>query len=259
MLDTQFKDFYLQIAEQTRLDLAKQKMLLPPEHIEELCLAYARPRRSLREALSKKQNSFIAVLQKSFPAEGVIIEDYDHLETARSLAALKGAAALAAVTEKHFYDGNPTMLTGVTHLVNLPIIRWDFIIDDYQLKQSLLWGADAVRLLVGLLDQFELEKLCRKAQELGLEIVAQVSNMAELQRVLSLDSISVLALSAESFELLSAMREVIPEGSPFMVTADRLSAEDLKKLNCRNLLFESSKCYPPARLQQHLSNIFAQI
>ena len=76
---------------------------------------------------------------------------------------------MAVVTEPHFFEGAPKYLTGVTHLVKVPVIRWDFIIDEYQLAQSKLWGADAVRLIVELLEQSELALLCRKAAEkLGL-------------------------------------------------------------------------------------------
>ena len=95
-------DFYRQCADQVRFDLKKQKMLLPPDTIAELCAQHHRQHRSLAEKLSGKADfSTIYALQKAFPRSGTVDSSFNALELAKKFAAQK-AAALAVVTEKHF-------------------------------------------------------------------------------------------------------------------------------------------------------------
>ena len=178
-----YKEMYREVVELTRRDLTRQKMLLPPETIAELCSAYCRQPRRVAELFGGKV--LIAGIQKTFPESGVTTADFKPLEQAQTFESA-GAAAVAVVTEPHFFEGAPKYLTGVTHLVKVPVIRWDFIIDEYQLAQSKLWGADAVRLIVELLDQSELALLCTKAAELDLEIIAEVASAADVERLSSI-------------------------------------------------------------------------
>lgn len=209
-------DFYRQCADLVRLDLKKQKMLLPPDAIAELCSQHHRKHRELAAKLSGNEFCNIYALQKAFPRSGTVNADFNALESAKKFASQK-AAALAVVTEKHFYCGEPSMLTGVTHLVDLPIIRWDFIVDSYQLMQSKLWGADAIRIIVPLLDQIELTELYKKALELDLEIIWEIHSADDVQRISAFEQCSVLYLESETLELEQA--ESIVKNLTFLAPA----------------------------------------
>ena len=170
-----------------KIDLTKQKLLLPPENIRELAAGHHRQPRSLKNALLENSGSLkvIGCIQKySCNAEKQTPEtgNFDFLQQARDWEEKK-AAAVAVVTEKHFYGGAPSMLTGITHLIKLPVIRWDFIVDEYEVFQSKLWGADVVKINAALLDQLELAQILRSADALDLECIVQVKDRTELFRL----------------------------------------------------------------------------
>ena len=170
-----------------KIDLAKQKLLLPPENIRELVANHHRQHRSLKAALLENPGSLkvIGCIQKytgNDEKQSPETEKFDFLQQARDWEQQK-AAAVAVVTEKHFHGGAPSMLTGITHLIKLPVIRWDFIIDEYELFQSRLWGADAVKINAALLDQLELVQILRTAATLELECIVQIKDQIELQRL----------------------------------------------------------------------------
>lgn len=224
-----YKDMYREAVELTRRDLARQKMLLPPDTIADLCASYCRQPRRIADLFNKK--TLIAGIQKTFPQLGVTAADFKPLELAQTFESA-GAAAVAVVTEPHFFEGAPKYLTGVTHLVKVPVIRWDFIIDEYQLAQSKLWGADGMRLIVEMLDQSELALLCRKAAELELEIIAEVSNNADLERLSGLENIAAICVKAPELEE-KALQELLRQAqnhSPALLDIDNISLEQAAKI-----------------------------
>ena len=234
--------FYRQCADLVRLDLKKQKMLLPPDSIAELCSQHHRKHRELAAKLSGNELSNIYALQKAFPRSGTVNVDFNALEAAKKFAAQK-AVALAVVTEKHFYCGEPSMLTGVAHLVDLPIIRWDFIMEPYQLMQSRLWGADAVRIIVPLLDQIELAELYKKAMELELEIIWEIHSAADIERISAFEQSGILYWEGEMLELELAESIVknLPLSTPALFNGDCFSDNDLpEKLFAGKITFKNA-------------------
>ena len=243
-------DFYCKVSALIRRDLVKQKMLLPPENILELCREHCRTHRDLKSVLtlpgarSEKNNSkkIVGVIQKNFPEDGTLMADFDCLQQAGKYESA-ACAAVAVVTEKNFYGGAPSMLTGVTHLVKPPVIRWDFIIDDYQLMQSVLWGADAVRLTVALLDQYELNKFIEQAVSLKLEVVAEVLNQSDWDRIKPLlPQIAAVYIDEPtvSKEELNSLLLQIPADTPALINGDRWN-DDLYGFLCDGALFFRGK------------------
>ena len=224
-------EFYRQCTDLVRQDLKKQKMLLPPDSIEELCSQHHRKHRALAAKLSENEFCNISALQKAFPRSGTVNADFNALESAKKFAAEK-AAALAVVTEKHFYCGEPSMLTGVAHLVDLPIIRWDFIVDSYQLMQSKLWGADAIRIIVPLLDQIELAELYKQALELDLEVIWEIHSAADVERISAFEQHGILYLESEVFELEQAESIVknLTFSAPALFNGDIFSDADVTEM-----------------------------
>ncbi len=237
-------DFYRQCADQVRFDLKKQKMLLPPDTIAELCAQHHRQHRSLAEKLSGKADfSTIYALQKAFPRSGTVDSSFNALELAKKFAAQK-ASALAVVTEKHFYCGEPSMLTGVAHLVDLPIIRWDFIVDTYQVMQSRLWGADAIRVIVPLLDQIDLADLYKKALELELEVIWEIHCAADAGRLTEFEKSRIIYCGMETCSIEQAQDTVknLPFSAPALFNGDIFSDEDLpEKLFAGKISFKNAQ------------------
>ena len=215
-------EFYCQVIESERKALAKQKMLLPPETITELCNAYRRQHRSLNEALlareSREKPGMVGILQKAFPRRGVVVNDFDHLALAEKLVESK-CAAIGVVTEKNYFEGAPSMLSGITHLVKVPVIRWDMHFDVYQLQQARLWGADAVRITVAMLKDKELDELIKNAGKLDLEVVMEAGSGDEIKRILDLNTPCAIYLENEdiSGDEFVQMSNLIPGNIPILI------------------------------------------
>ena len=248
--------FYLEAADLTRRDLVKQKMLLPPETIAALCENHHRTPRLLAESVKKRTGNALPVvvagIQKIFPGAGTMLDDFKPLEMAQSFESAR-AGALAVVTEKHFYGGEPKHLTGITHLVKLPVIRWDFIVENYQILQSRLWGADAVRIIVKLLDQSELLDICRACEAHSLEIVAEIHDSADLERLRDFPvKITAVTVDTGSSDVNAAadLLKLIPEQYLKWMVADHLKDSELRDLPCDAVCFFEKIASSPALIRE---------
>ena len=125
----------------------------------------------------------IAECKRRSPSKGVLAPDYDPVSIARQYER-GGAAAISVLTEPTFFDGALAHLTAVRAAVSLPLLRKDFIVDEYQLFEARAAGADAVLLIVAALEQRELVRLQARAHELGLATLVEVHDEAELSRAI---------------------------------------------------------------------------
>ena len=125
----------------------------------------------------------IAECKRRSPSRGVLAAHYDPVAIARKYEA-GGAAAISVLTEPTFFDGALEHLTAVRDAVGLPLLRKDFVVDDYQLLEARAAGADAVLLIVAALEQTELVRLQSRAWELGLAALVEVHDDEELARAI---------------------------------------------------------------------------
>jgi len=145
--------------------------------------ASARPRGGAFEAALGATNrvNVIAECKRRSPSKGVLAADYDPVRVARQYEQ-GGAAAISVLTEPTFFDGALEHLTAVRSSVALPLLRKDFIVDQYQLFEARAAGADAVLLIVAALEQTELTRLQKRAWDLELAAVVEVHDEVELAR-----------------------------------------------------------------------------
>lgn len=125
----------------------------------------------------------IAECKRRSPSRGVLAAQYDPVAIAKNYEA-GGAAAISVLTEPTFFDGALAHLTAVRDAVGLPLLRKDFVVDDYQLLEARAAGADAVLLIVAALEQAELVRLQSRARELGLAALVEVHDDEELARAI---------------------------------------------------------------------------
>ena len=123
----------------------------------------------------------IAECKRRSPSRGVLRRVYDPASIASAYASA-GAAAISVLTEPAFFDGSLEHLRAVRDTVDLPILRKDFIVDDYQLFEAAAAGADAVLLIVAALGSRELPTLHRAARALALDVLVEVHDVVELER-----------------------------------------------------------------------------
>ena len=170
------------IVEKRREQLEREKENFPLEDMKERALNSRRVSLDFKAALKADGISIISEVKKASPSRGIISEDFRPTEQAKAYEEA-GADAISCLTEEHFFKGADKYLADIRASVNLPILRKDFIFDEYQIYEAKVLGADAVLLIAAILSEEELIKLSRLAASLGLFCLTEVHNEEELQKV----------------------------------------------------------------------------
>ena len=136
-----------------------------------------------RNISRKGHINLIAEVKKSSPSKGIIRGDFDPVQIAWSYQAA-GASAISVLTDERFFDGKLEYIKMVKDRVSVPVLRKDFIIDEYQIYESTLVGADAILLIARILTQEELTDYLTIAREMGLDCLVEVNNEEELEKAL---------------------------------------------------------------------------
>jgi indole-3-glycerol phosphate synthase len=178
------RDFLAEVVAAKRRAVAAAAALRPLEELRERARA-RRDFRSLASALAAPGVRVIAEIKRASPSLGPIRPDLDPSALARAYAA-GGAAAVSVLTERDFFKGSDADLIAARAAVALPVLRKDFVIDDYQIFESAALGADGVLLIVRLLDDATLARLHALALELGLDPLVEVHDEDDATRALEL-------------------------------------------------------------------------
>ncbi len=171
-----------QILAATRIRVAAAKQRTPLAELVRQAAEHT-PRgfeRALRAVAGTDGIAVIAELKKASPSRGLIRGSFHPAALAHELA-LGGAAALSVLTDEEFFQGSLDYLLEVNAAVNVPLLRKDFIVDEYQLVEARAFCADAVLLIVAALNDTELDSLYRRATDLGLDVLCEVHDEHELE------------------------------------------------------------------------------
>jgi indole-3-glycerol phosphate synthase len=166
--------------------------------------------RAFRDAVrASAAPRIIAECKRRSPSKGVLRRDYDPAAHA-SAYARAGAAAISVLTEPTFFDGRLEHLEQVRAAVDVPLLRKDFIVTQYQLLEAVASGADAVLLIVGALSDEELVRLAAAASSLGLAAVVEVHDREELDRALHADA-DIVGVNSRNLRTLTVDPDVLDE------------------------------------------------
>lgn len=141
---------------------------------------------ALRSSIDTFQLAVVAEMKKASPSQGLIRQNYDPSEIAKQYLQAK-ASCLSVLTDEDFFQGSLTHLSEVRKLVDLPLLRKDFIVDQFQIFESLRYGADCILLIVAALSKDELSEFNNLALRLGMEVLIEVHNEQELEIALDLN------------------------------------------------------------------------
>jgi len=176
------------IVEQKKWEVAKLPARLIAAGDLRDALLEQRERRDFVAALRQPRQGNIALIaevKKASPSAGVICQDFDPVRIAKDYEAA-GASCLSVLTDEKFFQGSPDHLRQIRAAVQLPLLRKDFIIDERQILEAVEWGADAILLIVAILDDERLKKFHSLAAEAGLAVLVEVHDETELDRALKI-------------------------------------------------------------------------
>lgn len=189
------------IVEHKREEIAARKRSVRISDLSESEF-YARKTGSLTEALRRSKTiAIIAEFKRSSPSGGVLMNGLSPRDVALDYAA-NGAAAVSVLTDERFFSGTNEDLRCVREALPLPLLRKDFIVDEYQVHEAKACGADAILLIAAILDTSHLSDLHAAARELGLEALVEVYEEKEIDR-LDLDRMHLIGVNNRDLKSLS--------------------------------------------------------
>lgn len=169
------------IIEATKIRVAQEKQVESPEAVKAAALALPSDTGFPFEAALRQQDfNFICEVKKASPSKGIIAEDFPYLDIAKEYE-VAGAAAISVLTESDFFKGDKKYLQEIASTVKIPVLRKDFIIDEYQIYQAKVWGASAILLICACLDVPTLTKFRELADSLGLSSLVEAHDEHEVQ------------------------------------------------------------------------------
>ncbi len=197
------------------------------------------PPRDVKEYLtSTKENPYriIAEVKKASPSKGIIREDFDPLLIAQSYEKA-GVDAISVLTEPYFFKGDIEYLTGIRRYVGTPLLRKDFIFCEYQLVETLVYGADFVLLIAKMLTKKELKDLLNYTWHLGMNALVEIHDKEDLKKAIhaGADIIGINHRNLETFEMDMQLCEklipLIPNGKIIVAESGINNKETIKTLH----------------------------
>ncbi len=229
-------DILDQIVEHKWEELRARQATHPLADLERRCLA-AGPPRDFEAAVRPPAGGvrLIAEVKRASPSRGVLAPSFDHGALARTYAA-NGAAAISVLTDARFFQGHLAHLATIRELVDVPLLRKDFTLDEYHVFEARAGGADAVLLIVSILTPARLRDLMNAAKALGLAAVVEVHARPELEVALDCGATIVginnrdLRTFHTTIETTLSLLPCIPTGPVVVSESGFFSAEDVRRV-----------------------------
>ena len=171
-----------EIVSKKRARVNEAKSIVSIEDIQNQLEKLSLLKSNFKNNLENQKQAIIAEIKKASPSAGIIAEDFNPILKAKEYEKM-GARALSILTEEDFFQGSNEVLQDVKKVTNLPILRKDFIIDDYQIYESKLIGADCILLITSILSDSQIEEYVSKAEAINLDVLIEVHDEEELGRV----------------------------------------------------------------------------
>lgn len=229
------------IVAQTKEDLRKRKAEVSFNDLHSF-EGYEKPRISFKDALIKDTESvsIIAEVKKGSPSKGVIREDFNPVDIALQYEE-GGASAISVLTDSPFFMGSLDYLQAISSKVQLPLLRKDFIVDPFQIKEARAYGADAVLIIVAITEGSQLNELLAAAKEFELDALVECYDQADFDRInfSEVDILGVNNRDLKNFEVdlhrgISILNQA-PEGTVLVSESGLSTGRDLALLKSKGI------------------------
>ncbi|MEO8973924.1 MAG: indole-3-glycerol phosphate synthase TrpC, partial [Ktedonobacteraceae bacterium] len=227
--------FLDRIVTQKRIDLEQRKQEQPLETVMALALAQPEPRNLFAALKAENQVRLIAEVKRASPSKGMLAPHIQPVELACTYEQ-HGAAAISVLTEPHFFLGSPEYLIAIKQAVSVPVLRKDFIIDEYQVYETRAWGADAILLICAILDDTQLHHLLTVAHQQGMRCLVEVHNAVEAQRAVAAGAMIIgvnsrdLVTFSMNPHLIRELRKLIPADRVIVAESGIHTEADARRL-----------------------------
>ncbi|MFH0772296.1 MAG: indole-3-glycerol phosphate synthase TrpC [Candidatus Omnitrophota bacterium] len=226
--------FIEEILEHKKILLERTKEELPQDKIEKMAVPFKS--RDFKGAISRGgRTNLIAEIKRASPSQGIIRKGFNPVEIA-GIYEKTGAAAISVLTEEKYFLGSISYVELVRDSVNLPVLRKDFIISEYQIYESAMVKADAVLLIAAILNKGVLKGLHNEAKSLGMDILVEVHNERDLDKAFAAGAeiIGINNRDLDTFEVdINTTLELMPKISPDKIVVSESgvsSREDMEIL-----------------------------
>lgn len=225
-----------EIAEKTRKRVEECKRRKPLEQVKEEALSMkTETGYPFEKAMAQEGLSFICEVKKASPSKGLIASDFPYVDIARDYER-GGARAISVLTEPYYFQGSDQYLKEIRQAVSLPIIRKDFVVDEYMIYEAKVMGADAVLLICAILNDEELAHFYQVADRLGLTALVEAHDQEEVNRALAagarLIGVNNRDLHTFTVDINNSIRyrRIVPENVLFVSESGIKTAEDIASL-----------------------------
>ena len=224
----------------TKTKLEEKKLRLPLDELFSKINSENIEQSNFKKNLEDKSEAIIAEIKKASPSAGIISENFNPISKAKEYESF-GASALSILTEEDYFLGSIEYLKQVKAITNLPILRKDFIIDEYQIYESKLIGADCILLIASILNDNELFTFSETAEKLGLDFIIEVHDENELSRVEQFSNalIGVNNRNLKTFEVdlnnSIKLKEIFKGNNIFIAESGIKSFKDIEILQEHNI------------------------
>ena len=229
-----------QIVAKTKFKLKEKKQGLSIEELISKLDFQNFKESNFKKSLENKTEAIIAEIKKASPSAGIISENFNPILKAKEYESF-GVSALSILTEEDYFLGNIQYLKDIRANTSLPILRKDFIVDDYQIYESKLIGADCILLIASILNDDELKVFSETAEKLKLDYIIEVHNEEELHRIENFSSaiIGVNNRNLKTFEVdinnSIKLKKIFKEDNIFISESGIKSKKDIQQLQQHNI------------------------
>ena len=215
-------------------EVASLKEITPLAQLED-AIGNLGPVRDFRRAISNARCSIIAEVKRSSPSKGRIREEFDPVQIA-TIYQDNGAHAVSVLTDEAFFEGKGTYLSDIKKIIDLPLLRKDFVIDPYQIYETRFFGGDALLLIAGLLEQGQLREYIQLSETLVLAPLVEVHTKEDLDKALAAGA-DIIGINNRDLKTFSTDIKITLELAP-LIPRDRIvvtesginSREDIEQL-----------------------------
>ena len=188
--------------------------------------------RGFAQALKKQGLSFICEVKKASPSKGLIAKDFNPVLQARAYEKA-GAAAVSCLTEPQYFLGSNEYLKAISQSISLPVLRKDFTVHEAQIYEAKLIGADAILLITALLEESVLQEYLAAAKSIGLDVLTEVHDEAELETALKAGA-EIIGVNNRNlkvdFNNSLRLKKLVPPGITFVAESGIKTRDDIIKL-----------------------------